>query len=82
MKKKDLIEQVSNMVSFFERLLSERKDEEIINIAICLNEMERKAGQMAEPSAYAEGYKDAIDELKQSAGIKDTVYELYSNPSQ
>ena len=69
-----------NIVLFFERLIAKQKDEKMIDLAVYLNEMEKKANQMAEPSAYAEGYKDAIDEAKQITGIKNTVYELYQNP--
>lgn len=73
----DIAQQISNITSFFENYIKERKDEKMIYIAIVLNEMERKSKQMAKPSAYADGYEEAIDEAKTSLGIKNTIYELY-----
>lgn len=72
-------EQVANMASFFERYTANQKHNLLVNIACLLNEMQKKSEMMAEPSEYAEGYKDAIEEIKNGTGIKDTFYELYQD---
>jgi len=73
--------QIINLVNFFERHIKDNKSNLLIDVAIVLNEMQEKAKQFAEPSEYADGYRDAIQEAKEKIGIKNTVYELYTDIS-
>ena len=74
---KNIQNQITNLINFFERHIKDNKSNLLINVAIVLNEMEEKAKQFAEPSEYADGYREAIQEAKENIGIKNTIYELY-----
>jgi len=76
---KNIYNQITNLVDFFERRIKDSKSSVLISVAIALNEMEEKAKQFARPSGYADGYREAVQEAKEKMGIKNTIYELYIN---
>lgn len=75
------ITQLQNIVDGLARIAEGQIQDEKVNTACHLNEMDRKALSMPYPSEYAEGYKDAVSELKERHGIKGTFYELYEEDS-
>ena len=77
---KETIQQVENIVSFFDRELKDAKHNEKVNVACVLNRLEDR-GNKWNWKKRNPGFMDAVEKIKRELKIKGTSYELYrDNP--
>lgn len=74
--KENLLAQVSNIIDFFEIQIKKMKEQERIKIACILNKKEEMTRHFAKPSEYANGYRDAIKDIRDKLNLNG-IYELY-----
>ena len=74
---KNNILQLERIIGFFIRKIKKSEDKEKIKISCIINKKLAMTKQFAMPSDWGNGYKEALNDIKNEMGFTGTVYELY-----
>lgn len=74
--RRETIQQVADIVSFYDRQLKEANHNEKIAISCVLNRLEAR-GEKLNWRKKNPGFMDAIEKIKRDMKLKNTIYELY-----